>query len=121
MNQSKKEFQNANLKILFCSISCRAIFFYSYYNGSGNPNQKRNEEISLFGRIFHIVNSYDSMVGGYNYTAGLLPIEAFHIMLENKYMRYDPFILQVLIHRTRYFKLDEAITLPNAIKAKIVG
>jgi HD-GYP domain-containing protein (c-di-GMP phosphodiesterase class II) len=94
---------------------------YENYNGSGNPNQKRNDEISLFGRIFHIVNSYDSMVGGYNYTVGLLPIEAFHIILENKYMRYDPFILQVLIHRTRYFKLDEAITLPNAIKAKIVG
>lgn len=94
---------------------------YEKYNGLGSPYQKRKEEISLFGRIFHIVNSYDSMVGGYNYTQGLLPLEAFHIILENKYKRYDPYILQALIHRTRYFKLEEIISLPNGIKGKIIG
>jgi HD-GYP domain-containing protein (c-di-GMP phosphodiesterase class II) len=93
---------------------------HEYYNGKGYPNKKTGEEISLFGRILHIVHSYDSMVGGYNYTTGILPMEAFHIIFDNKENRFDPYIIQIFIHRTRYFKLGETIHLPLGVKGKIV-
>lgn len=93
---------------------------HEYYNGMGYPNQKKGDEISLFGRILHIVHSYDTMVGGYNYTAGILPIEAFHIVFENREMKFDSSIIQIFIHRTSYFKLGEIIHLANGTLGKIV-
>jgi len=45
---------------------------HEYYNGTGSPSGKQGEEISLFGRILLIAHSYDELVGGYNYTTGLL-------------------------------------------------
>lgn len=94
---------------------------HEYYNGFGFPNQKGGDEISLFGRILHIANSYDSLVCGYNDTTGKLPIDALHIIYENKEIRFDPNILQIFIQRTRYFKLEESIHLPNGEMGKIVG
>jgi HD-GYP domain-containing protein (c-di-GMP phosphodiesterase class II) len=94
---------------------------HEYYNGMGFPNQKKGEEISLFGRILHIVHSYDSMVGGYNYTTGTSPFEAFHVILENRELRFDPNIIPIFIHRTTYFKLGENVNLPDGTTGKIVG
>lgn len=36
---------------------------HEFYNGKGNPNGKKGEEISLFGRILHIAHEYDDLVG----------------------------------------------------------
>lgn len=94
---------------------------HEYYSGLGYPHQKCGEDISLFGRILHIAHSYDGMVGGYNYTTGILPIEAFHIIYENKELRYDPKILEIFLQRTTYFKLEEIVHLPNGNMGKIIG
>jgi len=92
-----------------------------FYNGEGFPNEKKGEEISLIGRILHIAYLYDSLVGGYNYTTGILPSEAFKIVYENKDSRFDNDILNIFMHRTTYFKIDQIIHLPNGSKGKIIG
>lgn len=94
---------------------------HEFYNGKGYPNGKKGEEISLFGRILHISHAYDDLVGGYNYTTGLLPSEAIRIICENKDEILDNNILGIFLNRTTYFKLNKTIYLPNGITGKIIG
>jgi HD-GYP domain-containing protein (c-di-GMP phosphodiesterase class II) len=94
---------------------------HEFYNGKGYPSGKKGEEISLFGRILNITHSYDGLVGGYNYTTGVLPFEAFRTVYENKYTIFDNNILNIFLYRTTYFKLDGTLLLPNGIRGKIIG
>ncbi len=94
---------------------------HEFYNGNGYPKGKKGEEISLFGRILHISHAYDSLVGGYDYTAGLSPLEALQIVYENKEGMFDYNILHIFLYRTTYFKLGSVVTLPNGRRAKIIG
>lgn len=91
------------------------------YNGLGYPSQKKGEEISLFGRILHIAYSYDSLVGGYDDSVGIFPMEALQLIYDNKENRYDTNIMSVFLHRTNYFKVGETMFLPNGDQAKIIG
>lgn len=103
------------------SIVYGILDHHEYYNGQGYPNSKKGEEISLYGRILHLAQTYDELVGGYKYTNGLSPIEAIKIIYENKENRFDQDILNVFIHRTTYFKLGEIIILANHLKGTIIG
>lgn len=94
---------------------------HEYYNGKGYPNAKKGEEISLFGRILSIAHNYDELVGGYNYTIGIHPLDALRIIYENIENRYDQSILNILIYRTTYFKLGQPISLPNIQNGIIIG
>lgn len=94
---------------------------HEYYNGKGYPYGKKGDTISLFGRILHISLAYDSLVGSYNHTPGLIPYEAFGTIFDNAEMIYDPYILSIFIHRTTYFKLGSTIQFENGIHGEIIG
>lgn len=103
------------------SIVYGILDHHEYYNGKGYPNGKKGEEISLYGRVLHLAQTYDELVGGYKYTNGLSPIEALKLIYENKENRFDQDILNTFIHRTTYFKLGEIIILPKNLKGTIIG
>ncbi len=94
---------------------------HEHYNGQGFPHGKKGEDISLYGRILNLAQSYDELVGGYKYTNGLSPMESLKLIYENKENIYDQNILNAFIHRTTYFKLEETIILANGIKGTIIG
>lgn len=100
------------------SIINEILDHHEFYNGKGNPNGKKGEEISLFGRILHIAHEYDDLVGGYNYTTGLLPSEAIRFVCENKDEVLDNNILGIFLHRTTYFKPNKTIRLLMVLLAK---
>ncbi len=103
------------------SIIHGVLDHHEFYNGKGYPNGKKGEEISLFGRILHIAHAYDSLVGGYDYTAGISPLHAVKLVFENKDGMFDYNILNIFMYRTTYFKLGETMVLPNGKGGKIVG
>lgn len=94
---------------------------HEYYNGKGFPNGKQGEEISLFGRIILLAHSYDELVGGYNYTTGLHPLESLKIIFENKDNKFDQNIINIFMHRTTYFKLGEPIFLSHGQIGEIIS
>lgn len=94
---------------------------HEFYNGNGSPKGKKGEEISLFGRILCIADTYDILVGGYSHTDGMHPIEALRVISENKDSMFDDDIIKIFLHRTTYFKLNKPITISNGIKGKIIG
>ncbi|KJS87031.1 MAG: hypothetical protein JM58_05860 [Peptococcaceae bacterium BICA1-8] len=103
------------------SIIYGILDHHEFYNGKGYPNGKKGEEISLFGRILLLAHTYDELVGGYNYTVGLHPLEALKVVCENKENKFDQNILNIFMHRTTYFKLGESIFLPKNLKGEIIG
>lgn len=103
------------------SIIHGVLDHHEFYNGKGYPNGKKGEEISLFGRILHIAHAYDSLVGGYDYTAGIAPLNAVKLVFENKDGMFDYNILNIFMYRTTIFKLGETMVLPNGKNGKIVG
>jgi HD-GYP domain-containing protein (c-di-GMP phosphodiesterase class II) len=103
------------------SIIHGVLDHHEFYNGKGYPNGKKGEEISLFGRILHIAHAYDSMVGGYDYTIGVAPLQAVKLVFENEDGMFDYNILNIFMYRTTYFKLGETMVLPNGKNGKIVG
>ena len=94
---------------------------HEFYNGKGSPKGKKGEEISLFGRILCISDTYDILVGGYSHTDGMLPINALRIICENKDSMFDDDIIKIFLHRTTYFKLNKPIIISNGVKGKIIG
>lgn len=94
---------------------------HEWFNGTGLPNKKRHDEISLFGRILSISESYDEMVGGYSFNKGMSPISAINELWNNKDIKFDSNILRILIYRTSIFKLGKNIALKENQKGEIVG
>jgi HD-GYP domain-containing protein (c-di-GMP phosphodiesterase class II) len=90
-------------------------------NGTGIPNKKRGKEISLFGKILAIAQSYDILVGGYLYNNGISPAEAINEIWKKKSVNFDENILLNLIHKTTTFKLGSYITYHKNKKAEIIG
>lgn len=103
------------------SIIHGVLDHHEFYNGKGYPSGKKGDEISLFGRILHIAHAYDSLVGGYDYTAGVAPLHAVKLVFENKDGMFDYHILNIFMYRTTYFKLGETMVLPNGKNGKIAG
>ncbi|WP_099189540.1 HD-GYP domain-containing protein [Tepidibacter mesophilus] len=94
---------------------------HEYYNGNGRPKRKKGKEISLFGRILSICQSYDVMVGGYLYNDGMLPNEAIRKLWQNKGKQFDSDILNIFISRSTFYKIGEKIMINKNLKGKIIG
>ena len=124
MKKHMEAFLNATMQFPYLrrkSIIRGILEHHEYYNGNGYPNGRKGEDISLFGRILHIAHAYDSLAGGYDYTAGISPLLAVKLVYENKDGMFDPNILNIFMYRTTYFKLGQPIVLPNGRKGKIIG
>lgn len=124
MKKHMEAFLNATMHFPYLrrkSIIRGILEHHEFYNGNGYPNGKKGEEISLFGRILHIAHAYDRLVGGYDFTAGISPLQAIKLVYENKDGMFDLKILDIFMYRTTHFKLGQPIVLPNGRKGKIIG
>ncbi len=124
MKKHMEAFLNATMDFPYLrrkSIIRGVLEHHEFYNGNGYPNGKKGEDISLAGRMLHIAHAYDSLIGGYDYSAGLAPLRAIRLVYENKDGMFDPNILNVFMYRTTHFKLGQPMVLPNGRKGKIIG
>lgn len=66
-------------------------------DGKGYPYCLKDEEISRFGRMIAIVDSYDAMTGDRCYRDGMLPIQAFKVLTKESPAKYDAELVQEFI------------------------
>lgn len=93
---------------------------HEHYNGSGYPKGKKGMEISLFGRIIFICQSYDELVGGYSQDS-ITPRKAIDKLWQEKGIKCDPDILKLFIYRTNYYKLGQTVMTEGGLQGKIIG
>jgi HD-GYP domain-containing protein (c-di-GMP phosphodiesterase class II) len=94
---------------------------HEYYNGEGNPQRKKEKEISLFGRILSIATSYDDMVLGYYGDAAVISNNALYLICENRERKFDPNILRLIIHRMNVYKIGQTFIHSSNEKGVIIG
>jgi len=66
-------------------------------DGNGYPNGLSNDEVSLYGRMIAIVDSYDAMTAERVYKSGMHPIKAFKILTSNSPTSYDAGLVEKFI------------------------
>ncbi|MCI5614310.1 MAG: HD-GYP domain-containing protein [Agathobacter sp.] len=63
---------------------------HEWYNGEGYPMRKASDEISLFGRIIKIADSYDAMVSKTPYHKPIVPSDAVEYIMAMAGVEFDP-------------------------------
>ena len=66
-------------------------------NGTGYPYQLKGDEISKYGRMMAIVDSYDAMTSDKPYRKSIFPIQAFKKLLNNSPEHYDESLVNEFI------------------------
>jgi HD-GYP domain-containing protein (c-di-GMP phosphodiesterase class II) len=79
---------------------------------SGYPKLFRKKEVSLFGRIIQIADSYDAMTTPRNYKkASYTPEQALAVMMREKDLHYDPLLLKIFIGLVGIFPVGSLVLL----------
>lgn len=67
------------------------------FDGSGYPNQRRGDEISLYGRMGSIVDVYDAITSDRVYRKAISPTAALGRLLEWSSYNFDPGLVRAFI------------------------
>jgi putative nucleotidyltransferase with HDIG domain len=82
-------------------------------DGSGYPRQLAAKEISEFGRMIAIVDSYDAMTAERVYKAGMHPIKAFKILIKDSPKSYDKKLVELFISCLGIYPLGTLVKLTS--------
>ena len=94
------------MSFLFANISeLEYYIMHERVDGTGYPNGKVGEEISLFGKIINLADVYDALTSERPYRSGLLPSEAVEYLMGGAGINSDAEIIKVFIksqHHTHW-------------------
>lgn len=109
--------KNFNLKSIIMGI----LDHHESIDGTGFPNNKKGNEISLFGKIINIAQEYDSMAGGYKNDRIISPSYALQSLWDMRGKQIDFYIMYSHILRSFRFKIGQKVLLNNGQQGVIVG
>jgi len=79
---------------------------------TGYPRLFRKKEVSLFGRIIQIADSYDAMTTAKNYKkAPYTPEQALAVMMREREAHFDPILLKIFIGVVGIFPIGSLVLL----------
>ncbi len=82
-------------------------------DGYGYPEGKRGDEISRFGRMIAIADTYDAMTADRCYKAGMPSQKALHLLLKEAPAKYDPELVQWFIRCIGVYPVGSLVQLNN--------
>lgn len=74
------------------------------WDGSGYPRGLRAEQIPVSGRIVAVVDTYDALVGGRSYRAGVAHDEAVKVIVEGSGQHFDPEVVEAFLSVQQEFR-----------------
>lgn len=89
-------------------------------DGNGYPHQLIDEDISLYGRLIAIVDSYDAMTAERVYKAGMHPIKAFKILVNDSPNCFDEELVEQFIQCLGIYPVGTLVKL-NSGKLGIIS
>ncbi|PKM52268.1 MAG: HD-GYP domain-containing protein [Firmicutes bacterium HGW-Firmicutes-7] len=90
------------------------------YDGTGYPQKKKKEEISLFGRIICIADVYDAITSNRPYRKAMLPSEAMEYIMANSGSMFDENIVKVFINKIAAYPIGTMVKLSNGVEALVI-
>lgn len=89
------------------------------YNGAGYPLGKVGEEISLFGRIIRVTDSYDRRTSGRFSGAAQAPSEAMEFLMAMAGTQFDPNLVNILMRKLAAYPVGCEVELSNGQHAVV--
>ena len=82
-------------------------------DGTGYPEQLTEQQISQYGRMIAIVDSYDAMTAERVYKAGMHPIKAFKILMKDSSSSYDNQLVEQFVSCIGIYPIGTLIKLTS--------
>ena len=89
-------------------------------DGSGYPNKKNGNNISLFGRILHVADVYDALVSKRTYKDVFDCEEIINYMYSNIGIQFEKEIVETLFSSIIFFPKNTIVELSDGTKAVVV-
>jgi HD-GYP domain-containing protein (c-di-GMP phosphodiesterase class II) len=78
------------------SASLGAMQHHENYDGTGYPNGLRRKNISTYGRIIAIADTYDALISKRSFRAALYPVQALDMVQQHADRKFDPDLVDTL-------------------------
>lgn len=91
------------------------------YDGSGYPQGLKGEDISLFGRMFAIVDTYDALTNNRNYQAATPSSLAMRTLLELSKTHFDESLVHQFIKCMGVYPTGTLTKLSNGLLAIVIA
>ena len=82
-------------------------------DGKGYPNQLNKQQITQYGRMIAIVDSYDAMTAERVYKAGMHPIKAFKILMKEAPNSYDNSLVEQFVNCLGIYPIGTLVKLTS--------
>jgi HD-GYP domain-containing protein (c-di-GMP phosphodiesterase class II) len=82
-------------------------------DGKGYPNQLNEQQVTQYGRMIAIVDSYDAMTAERVYKAGMHPIKAFKILMKETDNGYDTALVEQFINCLGIYPIGTLVKLTS--------
>ena len=89
------------------------------YNGSGYPLGKAGEDISLFGRIIRVTDSYDGLTSGRPSGVAQAPSEAMEFLMAMAGTQFDPKLVNIFMRKLATYPVGCEVELSNGQHAVV--
>lgn len=80
-------------------IAVFVLHHHERWDGSGYPDQLKNEEIPLISRIVALADSWDAMLSDRSYRKAMSKEKAVKEIIKNKGKQFDPLITEVFLDK----------------------
>ena len=90
------------------------------YDGTGYPNKKVGENISLFGRIIAIADVYDALTSDRPYKKSTLPADAIEYIMGGPGTHFDFDFENIFIKKVSAYPIGTCVKLNNGIIGIVV-
>lgn len=90
-------------------------------NGTGYPNRKMGDRISIYGKIISVACSYEAITAPRQYKQARSAFEAMVEMLKNKDQRYDDTVIKALLYSLSLFPIGAFVFLSDGRIAQVTG
>lgn len=97
-----------------------ALQHHEKYDGTGYPDKKEGDKISLFGRIIAIADVYDALTSNRPYRKSLLPSEAIEYIMGNNGIMFDPKLVKIFTKKVAPYPIGLTVVLSNGEKALVM-
>jgi len=83
------------------------------YDGTGYPNKKNKNTISLFGKIIAVSDVYDALSSERPYRKAISPSESMEYIMGGCGTLFDPDIVKVFTHKVAPYPVGTSVHLSN--------
>ncbi|NLP35446.1 MAG: HD-GYP domain-containing protein [Clostridiales bacterium] len=108
-------------KIEFSSVTKIGVLqHHERCDGSGYPRGLKKDEISLYGKIIAIADTYDALTSDRSYRAAYSPFEAYEYLMGDRDSQYDISIINVFARCIAVYPVGSCVKLSDGTEAIVI-